>query len=266
MMNDTLLYEKTFRIRSEHVNTLRFLRTSSLFRLMQEASIAHTTALGFGREKTLDKGLLWILIRQKASIRRMPRYDEEVTLRSWPGDMLHVFFPRTYEFWSGDECLIRAESLWLLMDEKERTMAFPAEHEILIPGRKDGGESLLSPAIRAPKETTAAFSECMTAAFSQTDLNGHINNANYFDLIDNWLFDPQEKDCWIRRPFPTEVDAEYLTEIRPGETFWLRGFTSPGGTYYAEGLSGGPPSDPKPASRPLFRIRERFAAQPDDPS
>jgi len=49
-----LLYSKTLRIRSEQVDMTRFLRVSELFRLMEEASIAHTEALGFPRQTTLD--------------------------------------------------------------------------------------------------------------------------------------------------------------------------------------------------------------------
>ena len=50
--------------------------------------------VGMGRAMTLDRGALWIVTLQSAQIRRMPEYDEEIVLRSWPGQTMHVLFPR----------------------------------------------------------------------------------------------------------------------------------------------------------------------------
>ncbi len=250
------IYEKKLRIRSEHVNRSRILRTSSLFRLLQETSIAHTTELGFGRDKTLDRGLLWIISRQVLQISRMPRYDDDILIRSWPGDMLHVFFPRFYEIWTGGECAVRGEALWLLMDEQSRTMVFPNEYGILIPGIPDGLPSGITSAIRAPEDAAPVFSEVLKPRFSQTDINGHINNANYFDIIDDLLPEEIPSAC-----FPVRIEAEYLTEIRPDNTVTVRGFRNPAGIWYIDGIAGEDVrSAPVPAARPLFRIRETFAS------
>ena len=68
-------YREEILLRSKDVYMFRRLRTSELFRLLQEASIRHTEQLGMGREMTLDKGLLWIVTLQEAEIARMPVYD-----------------------------------------------------------------------------------------------------------------------------------------------------------------------------------------------
>ena len=59
------------RLRNRDVNLHRVLRTSTLFELMQEASIRHTEELGMGREMTLDRGLLWMVTLQRAEIARI---------------------------------------------------------------------------------------------------------------------------------------------------------------------------------------------------
>lgn len=51
-----LTYEKKILIRSEQVDMTRKLRMSELFRLMEEASIAHTEELGCTRDRTLEIG------------------------------------------------------------------------------------------------------------------------------------------------------------------------------------------------------------------
>ena len=53
-----LVYSTTKTLLADDVTMQRNLRPSVLMRWLQEASIAHTEALGAGRAKTLDKGAL----------------------------------------------------------------------------------------------------------------------------------------------------------------------------------------------------------------
>ena len=75
-------YERTYHLRNNHVDMRRKLRTSTLFEFLEEASIAHTEALGMGRDKTLDKGYLWVILQQSLSFTRTPSYDETILIRS----------------------------------------------------------------------------------------------------------------------------------------------------------------------------------------
>ena len=63
---------ETLKLRSRDVDMHRRLRTSELFKLLQEASIRHTEALGMGREKTLDRGILWVLLMQRGHLHFRP--------------------------------------------------------------------------------------------------------------------------------------------------------------------------------------------------
>ena len=56
------IYQTSCRLKNKDVNIYRKLRTSTLFEMLQEISIAHTEQLGAGREKTLDQGFLWVIM------------------------------------------------------------------------------------------------------------------------------------------------------------------------------------------------------------
>ena len=106
------VYSQTLLLRSKDVDCYRRLRTSELFLLLQEAAIRHTEQLGMGRDKTLDKGILWVLLMQRAEIARMPEYDEEIVLKSWPGKTMHLLFPRYASLeTSTGEPLLKASAL-----------------------------------------------------------------------------------------------------------------------------------------------------------
>ena len=63
-------------------------------------------------------------------------------------------------------------ALWLLMDERTRTMAFPDEHGVCVPGLTRGCEPPLPPALLpfAGEQTER------TVLYSDTDLNGHMKS------------------------------------------------------------------------------------------
>lgn len=217
------VYEKKILIRSEQVDMTRHLRMSELFRLMEEASIAHTEELGCTREKTLDRGLLWVITRQEAEIDELPVYDDEIIVRSWQGDMMHVIFPRFCEIIRDGKCLVRGRAMWMLINEETRDMVMPEDYDIFIPGRP-GSDEIMLPAITLPpsaagsgaKEKSSAGAEeketaragkkeaagagaaagstrsiSMVTRFSQVDINGHMNNTRCFDIIDDLIRSPR---------------------------------------------------------------------------
>ena len=259
----------------------RRLRMSDLFRMLEEASIAHTEQLGCTRDKTLDRGLLWIITRQLVEIDEMPAYDEEITVRSWQGEMQHVFFPRFYEIEREGRVIIRGQALWMLMEEETRTMAMPEDYDIYIPGRPDAGDMML-PAVVIPETAgEAAAGEVLVTRFSQVDINGHMNNTRYFDVIDDMLHssdsvrstdnadsnkhtsdcagydDPsvpadrasavQLCDNGRQARIPRKVLANYLSELRLGDAFTLRQYKD-ADTLWFEGAG----------DRPYFRIRYEY--------
>lgn len=218
------------KLRSRDVDMYRRLRTSELFKLLQEASIRHTEALGMGREKTLDQGILWVLLMQRAEIRRMPCYDEIVVLKSWPGQTMHLLFPRFYSLETdAGEPLLRASAIWSLVDANTRKVVFPEKFGVEIHGVETGDEIALPSAIR--KRECGRERE-FTVPYSYVDLNGHMNNSRYFDLAE---------DCVgaAARGLPLrDVQTEYVNEARFGETILLR-WNADDGEVFFTGENGG---------------------------
>ena len=208
------IYRCDYRILSSDTDANRRLRLSRLFTMLQEASIAHTTELGMGREKTLDRGLLWIVTLQQAKITRLPEYDETIRLISWPGKMMHLLFPRYYriEDQKGNP-LVEASALWALMDEKTRRVVFPEQHGVKIRGVHTGKEI---PLPAAPKMPVSAEEKTFIVPYSYVDLNGHMNNTRYFDLAEDLM--PR----MLRQRAISGIQTEYAKETREGDTITLK--------------------------------------------
>ena len=205
------VYSREMLLRSRDVDMFRRLRTSELFRLLQEASIAHTEELGMGRDKTLDRGLLWVLLLQRAEIARMPEYDERIVLRTWPGKTMHLLFTRYYsmETVSGEH-LLSASAMWGLVDQNTRKMIFPEKYGVAVDGVVTGEEIALP---SAPRRMECTESRQFTVPYSYVDINGHMNNAHYFDLVEDCIPAAAEGKSL------KGIQIEYSNEARLGESF-----------------------------------------------
>lgn len=230
------IYQKKIVLASRDVNMHRRLRTSRLFEFMQEAAIHHTEQLGAGRALTLDKGILWVVTMQQAKIGRMPEYDEEVMLESWPGKTMHVLFPRYFRLLdSSGRCLVTASAIWTLVDSTSRKLVFPESCGVVIEGELTGNElSLPSPVPRQETDRSYDFS----VPFSYVDLNGHMNNTRYYDLVEDLC------PAAARGDTPALISAEYPGELRMGEKVTV-GWREDGEEYYFCGC----------AEKDAFRIR-----------
>lgn len=249
---DELTYEKKLVLLSDQVDMARRLRMSELFRLLEEVSVAHTEALGCTRAETLDKGLLWIITRQLVEIEEMPVYDDEIIIRGWQGDMMHVFFPRFYEIEKAGKVIIRAQAMWALIDQNERTIIMPEDYGIELPGRP-GSDDMILPAISIPDSAGEPVSSTnIVTVFSQMDINGHMNNTGYFNIIDDavWadvsagLTGVDTKEAARIMPVPRTLYINYMNEVPVGEHLVLNEYKD-AGTLYFEGTG----------EKPFFRVK-----------
>lgn len=233
------VYLRQFRVLSSDVDMSRSLRLSILFTLVQEAAIAHTIELGVPRQKTLDRGLLWVVTQYRARIYRLPQYDEDVRLVSWPGRTMHLFFPRYFRLEGLEgELLAEISSLWSLIEASSRRIVFPEDYEIEIPETVTGQESPLPGRVRR-EDTDHELS--YSVPYSCVDLNGHMNNARYFDLAADLM--PQD----FQGRTPAELTAEYSGEARLSDALTLR-FSGVDNTFYISGEK----------DKPVFRIKYRY--------
>ena len=207
------VYRTEFEILASDVDMYRRLRLSRLFTMIQEISIAHTKALGMGRDKTLDKGFLWVVTMQRVDVKRLPVYDDKVALETWAGRTMHVMFPRYYRMTDEKgETLLSASGFWMLINEKTRSMVFPDKEGVVIPETKTGFEPGLP---SAPKSIAISAERPYTVPYSAIDINGHMNNARYLDAAENVM------PAALRARSIERVICEYAAEIRPEETVSL---------------------------------------------
>lgn len=200
------LFSKQMTILSEQVDRTRTLKPSALLLMLQEIALDHSRALDLGSDKTLYRNLLWVVTRYYFEINRLPRYEETVTLETYPGPVRRVLFPRHFRMTDADgNVLLRASSVWVLIDGEKRTMISPKQYDLPVyDGLTLSDELPINrPAEPIETERTASFA----VPYSYLDLNGHMNNTKYFDACIDMIADEAEG-----KPLRS-ISAEYQNEI-----------------------------------------------------
>ena len=236
----TEICSQTHVIRSEQVDVTRALRPSALLLMLQEIALDHASILGLGTDATLNRNLLWVVTRYHIEINRLPRYEETVTLETWPGPLRRVLFPRYFRMKDADgNVLFRASSLWVLIDGEERKMINPKTSGVPVMEGLVVGDEL--PYNVPPRDIAPSRTEAFTVPYSFLDLNGHMNNTRYLDVCTDMIADETEG-----RPL-LALSAEYQNEIHYRETVAVS-IGRDGDDYTFTGT----------ADRPCFRIGLRF--------
>lgn len=223
------MHTTTFPVTTLHVDRFGRCKPSSLLRFAQDAAGEHCDLLGTDWDSMAKKNYFWAVIRQKMEITRLPETGETVTVKTWPMPTTRVAYPRATEGYdAAGNLLFRVISVWVIMDMTSRAMVLPGKSGVDVAGMTTGTE------LKAPGGLPAidgSYHTCRTVAFSDLDVNGHMNNTRYLD----WLCDLLPSKFHEEHPMKA-VTICYMSEAledqklqltwQEGEVFHLDGSVS----------------------------------------
>lgn len=238
-------YRHTVRIDSRDVDGRNQCKASALLGHLQEAATQAAESGGFGRAILLDTcHAFWMLTRMWFHLDRPLVWEEEITIHTWHRGGKSALMYRDFDLCAGQQPVGEAVSAWVLADRDSRRLLRLGS----IPSLADtwGGELCKTRTlhkIRLPAVLTEVDRRPMR--YSDTDLNGHVNNTRYADFV----CDALRMDLLPPERFLQEMQLGYLAECRPGETLILER----GGTETAPFLRG-----TDEAGRPRFEASVSF--------
>jgi len=72
------------------------IKIASLMQCLQEAAARHAEQLGLGFERLGEMNGYWVLSNLRVEIARLPKWGEEVTIRTWPSGFNRVIASREF--------------------------------------------------------------------------------------------------------------------------------------------------------------------------
>ena len=206
------MYTEDFVIGSNWVDPFLDLSLPSLFRILQTVATNGAEAIGAGKAETTDKGYFWVLTRMGVEINRMPKFLERIKVHTYPGEQLGFFYFR--HFYAEDErggILFRVSSSWALLEEKTRMVVMRSPFPFPFPKESHEGQLPRPGKLRTPEDGYEASTERLIT-YSMCDLNGHLNNTRYLELI----VDCKTKDFY-KDHVPSSILINFEKEIMEQE-------------------------------------------------
>lgn len=202
--------EENFKVLSSLVDVNRELSLSSFFKLFQDIAMVNADEIGIGRDKTLDRGLLWIFTRVLVETEEMPKYTEDAKIATYPNGTRSgfLFHRQAYLKNKDDKVVVKLSSQWAIIEANTRKL-------VLRPNFPDINEnheiSLELPGKVERKESSLLYTRVVK--FSDCDLNGHLNNVRYVDFIVDVNPSSFYKEYTIQK-----ILINYNHEVHEGET------------------------------------------------
>jgi medium-chain acyl-[acyl-carrier-protein] hydrolase len=207
-------YIRSVRIASYEVGAQCILKLSVLLRICQETSGQNLELLGLSYEKMCADGLVFLLITNRAKIKRMPMHNELVTIKTHPRGVSGAQFYRDFEFYSGDELLIDVMQTSIIADAETHKILRPKQFfeygifsEVKVPAEEK------VPKIVVPDDLP--FVGERPVRYSDLDYNCHMNNTIYGDIITDYL-----PGGAAGRQY-SEIQINYITESTQGDVLKL---------------------------------------------
>ena len=199
--------EEQFRVRTVDCQADGHISIFSLMQYLQEVADGHAEELGFGYDRLKELGGYWVLSNIRIEIDRLPRRDDEVTIRTWPSGHTRAVATREFVGTDADGCeMFRAGSEWMVVNKQTSRLKNLLRLGLDLPG---AGQKVLSGELRRlERRQDYRAVERLRVPHSSIDLNGHVNNTEYV----RWGFDS------LRRAFKLgshilSVQATYLSEV-----------------------------------------------------
>lgn len=177
----SLIYEIEKEVTSIDTDFNLDIKLSSLFLYFQEVSSLHSEVLKVGKKETIDKNLHWVITRFSVDVLTLPRYGDKVKVKTYPGGNNGVFFFRHFLITDmKNNVLVRANSTWLVIDGATHMVKRDPFNGFKVPIYQMKDE-LPNPDKVVGEATNYIYSKKIR--YSDIDLNTHLNNTRYIELI-----------------------------------------------------------------------------------
>ncbi len=206
------------------------MQLGDLFHLMEQASTDHVHALNLEQGQEKGRTLFWVLNRMRVELQAMPQAGQAIQIVTWPNEANHGLYPRQYQIRSETgELLLRAVSIWTLMDSQTRKMVHCSE----LAGRLWWADEQDMPLPQSIKPMQTQKTIRRLARPEEMDQNRHINNANYVRWLEPLLPEGYALEHRLRT-----FQINYVAELYPQDAVELH-YDMDADVMKVEGHSGG---------------------------
>jgi len=183
------------------------LKYTDLCNLLQLTAATHSEVGGISFSDMQSFHQAWVLSKMRVEIKRLPKWKEIVTVKTWIQSLENSRSMRCLEIYLGDEKLVGCETFWAVFNTQTRrpeALALPHEHFEKFPNNKATEKSFSKIAI--PGEMKKVIER--TVLLSDLDIVNHANSVKYLE----WCLDSMDSEMVLQERIKS-FEMNYLKEV-----------------------------------------------------
>ena len=159
---------------------------SAVLRYMQEAAYRHLSVCPPTMDELRAENKVFVLSRVSYSIYGELHTGDEIEITTWPSESRGVSFPRSARITKDGMVVAELIALWALIDPVNKTFWRASDYTPDFE-YEDPIELDMPTRFRIPQDTEMRLVGAYTARYLDCDVNKHINNTHYPDILCSFL-------------------------------------------------------------------------------
>ena len=185
-------WSEEYKVLYHDTNSNELVGISRVFKYLQETATSQMREQKPSYNDLLKQGKAFILSGIRVNVYEPLSYGEKITVETWGCPARGFTFPRSYRILRQGDTVCEANSTWALVDthDKKLIKAGDVELNYFIDQPLELENQIR---FRIPPELQLSLVGEYTIRYTDTDVNNHMNNTNYPDMLFNALPSPESK-------------------------------------------------------------------------
>ena len=174
---------RDFTLRLEDVDTNYELTNKALLALMENTADEDFAKVDDDIMSLNSQGLSWVIVEWNLQVIARSKYHERIRVKTWTREVGARFIWRDFEVCSGKKLIAIASSKWMIIDLTKKSI-IRLDNKRTAKYQVENRSAFQKPPANRLK-ANIMYDEIAPAIIrkSDIDLNGHIHNLAYLDLI-----------------------------------------------------------------------------------
>ena len=213
-----------YRVNANDTDFNNIVSASNLLKYMQDAANSSMEDDGLSYNELFKRGFSFILSRIRLSSYAPLYSHDKLEVQSWACESRGVQFNRCYRILRDGAIVAEAVSVWAMVGINDRKLHRVSEME--LPYRIDDMLELDMPArFKIPEDVEMRLMGERTVEYADIDLNGHMNNTRYPDILCGYIGSSMQNQRVI------SMSISFVSEAPLGESIKIYAGQSDG-IYY----------------------------------